>query len=176
MIKQCRHSSKCQKKPQRLASADQSTTAKLGAKTALCAFMFHLDLEKYQLRKSTKGIFNRHWHLSDFRVPLSDEAMKVIELASPFAQNGLLFPNVNKAHADRFSMYIGRYIEITIIWVFFDLINVECERMAQLLPLKVNQALSAIVSDAYHSLTEFTAAQFPFHHQSLITRELLSPR
>lgn len=32
----------------------------------------------------------------DFRIPLSTEALAVIELAKPFARDGFLFPNVNK--------------------------------------------------------------------------------
>ena len=33
---------------------------------------------------------------SDFRVPLSDEALRVIDLARPFARNGFLFPSARK--------------------------------------------------------------------------------
>lgn len=33
---------------------------------------------------------------NDFRVPLSDEALRIIELAKPFARDGFLFPNTRK--------------------------------------------------------------------------------
>lgn len=32
----------------------------------------------------------------DFRIPLSGEALRIIEMAKPFAREGFLFPNVNK--------------------------------------------------------------------------------
>ena len=40
-----------------------------------------------------KGNIDR---VSDFAVPLSDEAFNVIELAKPFAKDGFLFPGVRK--------------------------------------------------------------------------------
>lgn len=42
------------------------------------------------LMKGRKG------QTSDFRVPLSQEAKRVIELAKPFARDGYLFPSVRK--------------------------------------------------------------------------------
>jgi integrase len=43
--------------------------------------------------ESMKG---RKGATSDFRVPLSREALRVIELAKPFARDGYLFPSVRK--------------------------------------------------------------------------------
>ena len=40
-----------------------------------------------------KGNIDR---VSDFAVPLSGEALKVIELAKPFAKDGFLFPGIRK--------------------------------------------------------------------------------
>jgi integrase len=46
---------------------------------------------------------------SDFRVPLSREAMRVIELARPFARGGYLFPSARKGVIS--DMTLGRHME-----------------------------------------------------------------
>ncbi len=46
---------------------------------------------------------------SDFRVPLSAEALRVIELAKPFARGGYLFPSVHKGVIS--DMTLGRHME-----------------------------------------------------------------
>ena len=59
----------------------------------------HLNIEQLQDNiwtipaQNMKGNIDR---VSDFAVPLSGEALKVIELAKPFAKDGFLFPGIRK--------------------------------------------------------------------------------
>jgi integrase len=51
----------------------------------------------------------RKGQTADFRVPLCAEALRVIELATPFARDGFLFPSVKKGVIS--DMTMGRYME-----------------------------------------------------------------
>jgi integrase len=51
----------------------------------------------------------RKGQTADFRVPLCAEALRVIELATPLARDGLLFPSVKKGVIS--DMTMGRYME-----------------------------------------------------------------
>ncbi|MEM9126197.1 MAG: integrase arm-type DNA-binding domain-containing protein, partial [Pseudomonadota bacterium] len=106
-----------QKVPDFYKSLDQGTVTELALRllilTAVRSFPLrnlHLDqIEGDVWTIPAANMKGRRDATADFRVPLSSEALSLIEQAVPLARNGLLFPSVRKGVISDATM--GRYME-----------------------------------------------------------------